>query len=449
MNKFIIGLDIGTSSVKGILADENGKIIDTARYAFEYDTDENGKIEIPADRYLDTCCSALRQLCESLPAGGELCSISAASASGNVMILDQNYNPLTPIVNWQDTRTGDEVGQVLGTDFDYDAYFRSTGWAFSGRTFPLATLCRLKKDSPELFKKGNKVAMSTEYLYYMLTGSWGLSTSAGTPFYLIDQVSGEYRKDILDILGLDCSQLPPIVHTGSTVGRVTAQGSAASGIPEGVKIAAGTFDHPSAARGTGILETGQMLLSCGTSWVGFYPVSSRECAVENHMLIDPFLSENGGPWAGMVSLASVSTEIKKYITEYVSDEGNVYKNFEAYSAQSERGAGGLTINFENDDPDYIRSFPKKHIARAIMEGVVNKLNSDFTRLAQGGIRATGAVMVGGPTECPLWTQVIEYITGMPVIIRHGAFAGSVGAAMVAGINAGIWADEKAAGRCFY
>ncbi|MBQ4289742.1 MAG: hypothetical protein II719_00940, partial [Clostridia bacterium] len=217
------------------------------------------------------------------------------------------------------------------------------------------------------------------------------------------------------------------------------------GIPAGTPVIAGAFDHPSAARGVGVLEPGQMLLSCGTSWVGFYPIATRELVEQNRMLIDPFLSERGGPWAGMVSLASVSARIEEYIRAAVANEGNIYKKFESYAKQSTRGAGGLKISFsEEDDMDQIRSFGKPEISRAIMEGVVGKLALDFERLAAGGVSASRAVMVGGPTECPFWTNVIEELTGIRVEIRNGAYAGAIGSSFLAGIGTGLWKDERQA-----
>lgn len=449
MEKYLIGLDIGTSSVKGVLAscETKGKIF-YAKTSFLYDTDSNGKIEIPAQRYTETCCKAIKALVSQLPENGVICGMSAASASGNVLILNKNGEAVTPIINWQDTRTKNEVTEVLGEDFDFDAYYRSTGWAFDKKTFPLATLCRLKKAKPELFKSENTVTMSTEYLLKELTGSWGISTSAGTPFYLIDQQSGKYRTDIADTLGINVSNLPPVVPVGSLIGKITPEGEALCSLPQGTPVFAGTFDHPSAARGTGVLKEGQMLLSCGTSWVGFYPLNDRNTAVENNMLIDPFLSEKGGPWAGMVSLASVASKIEFFIRKYISDSGNIYKQFEAFAKQSEPGAGGIEIDLTADSEEYIRSFPKEHIARGIMESVVKMLKTDFDRLEKGGIKAASAVMVGGPTECPLWTQVIEEITGMPVSIVNGAYAGAVGAAITAGTGAGIWQSEEA-GKIFY
>ena len=440
---YLIGLDIGTSSIKGVLIAADGSERFTGRQEFVYDR-ADGRVEIPADRYIDACFALLRQLSALLPADACLAGVSAASASGNLLLLGADGAPSTPILNWQDCRAADEVDAVL-PDLDLDAYYRSTGWAFDKKTFPLAALCWYSVHEPQKLKEASMVVMSTEYLNYRLTGKWGIGTSAGTPFYLIDQQSGAYRTDILEKLGIPETKLPPVRPTGTVLGTVTEAASAACGLPVGTPIVLGTFDHPSAARGVGVVREGQLLLSCGTSWVGFYPINDRARVQAAGMLTDPFLSERGGPWAGMISLASVSGNLDAYVRRFIANEGDIYGELNALAAQSEPGAGGLRINpIEEPDESYIRTFPRTQIARAIMEGIVRLLADRIAEIGKSGIRTTEAVMVGGPSERPLWSHLIAAQTGLTVRVMHGAFAGAIGAAMLSGIAAGLYRDETEA-----
>lgn len=177
---YIIGLDIGTSSVKGVLVAEDGTEKTTGKAEFVYTYREDGGIEIDAEAYLDACFSLLRRLASALPEHGALRGISAASASGNLLLLDEAGRPSTPIFNWQDSRVGEEARTVLGR-IDAGALYGQTGWPFDYKTFPLAMLCWIKCHRPELLEHASKVCMSTEYLVYRLTGRWGVSTSAGSP----------------------------------------------------------------------------------------------------------------------------------------------------------------------------------------------------------------------------------------------------------------------------
>lgn len=442
--KFIIGLDIGTSSIKGTMTASDGSERYTGRVPFTYTTRPDGSVEIPAADYLDACFALLRQFGEKLPEGAEIAALSAASASGNLLLLDKEGNPAGPIFNWQDTRVTDEVTRVFG-EFDQDAYYLSTGWRFDLQTFPLAILSWYKCHHPEILADCSKVCMSTEYLYWKLTGKWGIGPSAGTPFYLIDQLSGTYNTAVLDKLGVPVEKLPPVMKTGSVLGTITEEAAEKCGLPAGTPIIIGTFDHPSAARGVGITKEGQLLLSCGTSWVGFYPINDREKVAGAKMLIDPFLSEIGGPWAGMVSLASLSAQIEYFTKTYVDNGDTWYRKLVEYSAESCTGAGGLSINLLADPDDAeIRKYEKKHIARAIMENVINMLAVKMETIAKAGIVCDEAVMVGGPSENPLWAELIAEKTGMRVRVMHGSYAGAVGAAVLAGTAVGLYPDQDAA-----
>ncbi len=426
---YLIGLDIGTSSVKGVLLTKDGQTAATVRFPFAYKK-EDRRIELPPEAYLDTCCSAIRTLAEKA-SGGNILGICASSASGNLLLLDETGRPLTGIIGWQDQRAAADALQTQKL-FDPKTVYRTVGWHFDGSGFPLAQLCYLKKHQPELLRSAGKICMSTEYLYYQLTSCWGISPSAGTPFYLIDQSQGKYAKQILDQLEIPEEKLPPILPCGSVVGRVTKQGAKACGLSVGTPVILGSFDHPSAARGVGVLEEGQMLLSCGTSWVAFYPVAQRERVIAANMLSDPFLYPEG-PYAGMTSVPSVSENIQNCIISLLGKTAEPFKTLSSLAAKSQPGAKGLRIDPTNPPKaEEISAFAKEDVARAIMEGTVNLLKMRMDALAAQGIAAKTAVMVGGPSEDHIWISLIEQICGISVKVVHGAYAGAVGAAKIAG-----------------
>ncbi len=420
---YLIGLDIGTSSVKGVLLTEQGKTAATVRSPFTY-IKEGIQVEMTPVAYLDACYSAIRTLAEKAR-DGKILGLCASSASGNLLLLDQAGNPLTNIIGWQDQRG-------CAGNLDGEGVYQQVGWFFDGKSFPLAQLCRIKKETPALLAQCGKVCMSTEYLYYKLTGAWGISPSAGTPFYLIDQAKGEYAKEFLSILGISEEKLPPIFPCGSVVGTVTHQGAKESGLQQGTPVVLGSFDHPSAARGVGVLEEGQMLLSCGTSWVAFYPVADRDRVISANMLADPFLYPDG-PYAGMTSVPSVSENIQNCIFSLLGDSAEPFTMLSSLASKAAPGASGLRIDPTNPPKaEQISSFAKENVARAIMEGTVRLLKIRMDALAEQGITAKTAAMVGGPSEDPMWVRLIEEACNISVKVVHGAYAGAVGAAKIAG-----------------
>ena len=360
------------------------------------------------------------------------------------MILDKANNPVTPIYNWQDARVTTEAKEILG-EMDLDAFYRKIGWPFGYTGFPLALSCYVKKHEPEKIANCGMVCMSTEYLYYRLTGKWGISTSAGTPFYFIDQTTGKYISEILDALEISEEQVPPVMECGSVLGGVTEEASTECGLKSGTSVVLGSFDHPSAARGAGVFEEGEILLSCGTSWVGFFPIKDRNVAADAKVLIDPFLSSNGGCWAMMVSVPSVSERLKIYTHRYIDNSENAFSVLSALAKKCSAGAGGLILKLYNEpDDDKVKGFSKEQIARAIMEGVVNLLKEQLDCVKELGIELKSAIMVGGPSSDSMWHELIKEICGIEVYVRHDAAAGAVGAAVLAGIGTGFFKDEKTA-----
>jgi sugar (pentulose or hexulose) kinase len=115
----------------------------------------------------------------------------------------------------------------------------------------------------------------------------------------------------------------------------------------------------------------------------------------------------------MVSLASLSAQIEYFTKTYVDNSDTWYRKLVEFSAESTTGAGGLTINLLADpDEAEIKKYEKKHIARAIMENVINMLAAKTEKIAEAGIVCKEAIMVGGPSESPLWAELIAEKTGM-------------------------------------
>ena len=207
----------------------------------------------------------------------------------------------------------------------------------------------------------------------------------------------------------------------------------------------GTFDHPGAARGEGVLNEGELLLSCGTSWVGFFPVKNREIAIKNNMLIDPFLSEQG-IWGAMFSLTSVSDRIKLYTGKYICQGNEMFRELSLLSMQSCKGANGAIIDIYDEPDDGIKQYPLCDIARAIMEGTARHLLVQIEKLKKDGITFNSAVMVGGPSEDSIWRMVLEDITGICIKSGRGSYSGATGAAIMAGIGVGIYESEHDAAK---
>lgn len=444
---YLIGLDLGTTAIKGVVMSLAGEVVSREKAANDYIRSNNGFIEFNAEDFYEKVAGIISKLVRSIPEGANIAGVSMASASGNTLLVDEYGNPLSNAISWMDTRVTDEISRVFG-DLDEAEVYDLIGWPLI-RMFPLAHLSWLKCHEPELLGKAHMICMTTDYVNYCLTGRWGIDPSTATTFFLQDQVNQKWHHPFLDALGIPEEKLPPILASGSVLGYITGKASELTRLPEGTPVVLGAFDHPCAARGSGILKEGQVLISCGTSWVAFYPVKDREKAIRQQMILDPFLNREihsyDNIWGAMFSIPAVSDCVDNLICRYISQAPDRYEEFDRLAAEALPGAGGLFINPMKDvslPDDVIAKHSRSDIARAIMEGTAYLLKEKMDTLKDAEMDVDTIVMVGGPSETHPWPQIMCDILGLKITIINGSCAGAIGTAILAGIGTGMYSDEK-------
>ncbi|MBQ4526971.1 MAG: hypothetical protein II998_02755 [Clostridia bacterium] len=428
--EYLVGLDVGTSSVKGVLMATDGTVKECKTKKHNYFETDSFKT-LDADEFCDNCFEILKELGSKLSHGDRIVALCPSGASGNIMFV-KDGKPISPVYGWQNNFDEETIDKTL-SDFDADFVYNTVGWG-KLKSFPLAALAYFKQTNPKIIKDADTVCMHIEYLNYRLTGKWGITPSMGTPFYLINQEKHEYEPKFLEAFGIDNSKLVPIVNNCTVLGNLTDEASENTGLGKDTKVVCGTFDHPSAARGAGVFDEGDVLISCGTSWVVFVPYSKRSIPQSQKMLTDPFMYPKGN-WCGMKSLTSVSETIDKYTKKYLGDIS--FAELDSLANQAPIGANGLLIG---DDTD-TSGFERTDIARAIMESIALRLNEFLKTYATGAKKIR---LVGGITNSPVWCRVISEITGAKVSVVNGEHAGAVGSAIMAGVGAGIYENEKEA-----
>jgi len=407
---------------------ENGAVLATASEAMAYNMD--GKIaEFDADVFYDKFCALVKKITRRVNEETIVKGVCISSASGNTVLLDTDGRPLIPAMSWLDTSEDGETEAVMGK-LDLDAIYKRVGWPYHS-SFPLAHLCMVKIRKPGLLEKAAKVGMTSEYVNLRLCGAFAMDYSTATTFYLSDQVTKRWHFPHLDMLGIPESKLPVLLPVGTKIGEIGRAASAETGLPIGTLVYLGAFDHPSAAYGADVDREGKMLLSCGTSWVGFTPVKGRDKVLAAELLCDPYL-EREDLWGGYFSLPKVGRQADMYIEKFISTGPERYDKFNALAAGSPPGANGLEIDIFEDPPDALFNKDKSDVARACMENVARLMGQKLKALTAFGISVDGIAMCGGPSESPVWPGIVSDIIGKPVrALKHGAHAGAVGAAKIA------------------
>ncbi len=446
--RFLIGCDLGTSAMKGVLADADCTIVCRATRKVDLIRPDVGQVEIDAECYVQSVFGLVGELVSQGGNAGDVEAVCLSGASGNTVLLDDSYLPIGNAISWLDTRTA-ASDAILWPDLDTKRVYRSAGWPFTG-TFPLAHLAWLKTFAPELWRRARHFALLQDYVNYRLCGRLVADYSSATTSYLQNQEKRAWDGDQLAFIGLAPDQLSRLMPSGTVCGTLTSEAVDKTGLAVGTRLVTGSFDHPSAARSTGILNEGNLLISAGTSWVIFAPVRSRDAALSRNMLIDPFLSPSGC-WGAMSALTAVAEKIHVYLDAYIaSDNGEpLFERFNRLAAASEPGAGGLFIDLLSQPCEsrirILNDSQPADIARALMESIVFLTRNRLDQIMPRGVHATGRlVFTGGPTKSPVWSSILADVLERDVTIPEtGEYAGAMGAVILAGIGCSIYCDEEA------
>ncbi|NPA37182.1 MAG: FGGY-family carbohydrate kinase [Chlorobi bacterium] len=444
---YVIGIDLGTTALKGVLISESGDRTAKAREIMRYEHPGKGIVEFSVEEYYSLFCSLIKNLVSSLPKNGNVAAISISGATGNTVLLNKDNKPVFKAVSWLDNR--DDLLPDVFKNIDIYGIHEITGWPYLG-IFPLAHLAWFKQKRQKEYYSASHIMLNISYIYFRLTNKFVIDHSTATTFYLANQKQRKWHKQYLDALNIKETILPDLLTSGKTIGNITEKAAIETRLSLNTKVVLGAFDHPTAARGTGVFNTGTMLLSCGTSWVGFYPIKERNEGIKNNMLVDPFLSPKGN-WGAMFSLPGVGKTIDNLIN-YLINTGTMeekYVEFNTLAGMSHVGANGVMIDLslpfsqlKSVIHDLEETANLSDIFRAIMEGMAFLIKTKIKFYENRNIPVNEITMVGGASKSRLWVQIIADITEKKIKLLNGQEAGATGSAIIAGIGAGLFADEK-------
>ena len=420
----VIGLDLGTSRFKGVILAANGRAVLAAAERELRFIKDGPRVEIDPEDHWQSFTSLLRELVAAAHGDSDI-ALCFAAAAGNTLLLDpQTGAPLTNIISWLDQRVdSDDLPALHG--LDPEKLRALTGWPTITR-MTLAHLAFFRKHAADILDRAI-VSQNQAYLLCRLTGKHLVDFSAAVPFRVVDQLNECYDPALLRRFALRPEQLPQLVPVGAFAGTVLPAAAAATGLPPTTRIYAGCFDHPAAARASAVQHEGDLLLSCGTSWVGFLPCRDRQKLLTARLLIDPFRRHENGTWAGMFSIPGIGPLIDEYVHRYIAPVcHDPFQRFDELARAHCAGACRIDLTTPYAQPNGTPG----EAARALMEAAAEGLARELTRLKAHGLTFQHAVMVGGPAKSTVWPQIVAQKTGLAISVGSAA-AGAIGAARIA------------------
>lgn len=440
-----IGLDLGTSGLKGIVINDDQDILAEATAPLDVSRPHDGWSEqAPADWIVaaEAVISALRSKID-------LGAVKAIGLSGHMhgaTLLGKSYEVLRPCILWNDTRSAVEAAEL-----DADRMFRRlTGnIVFPGFTAP--KLAWVKNNEPEVFAKLAKVLLPKDYLRLWLTGEHvaEMSDAAGTSW--LDVGQRDWSDALLAATDMDRSHMPRLVEGSEVSGTLRPDLASAWGMTSTVVVAGGGGDNAASAVGVGVVQEGDAFVSLGTSGVLFAACDAY--SPDAASAVHTFCHALPNTWHQMgviLAAADAMNWFAKVLEAKPSDLTAALGPLQAPSRTLFLPYLGGERTPHNDAKVRASFLHLDHasdrisMTRSVLEGVTFAVRDSFDALSSTGTRIERLIAVGGGSKSDYWVQAIATTLGLPIGLPvAGDYGGAFGAARL-GLMAATGAGSRAA-----
>lgn len=446
-----IGIDLGTSAVKLLLMDSEGKIVNVVSREYPlYFPHPGWSEQKPEDWYRETI-AGIKELIRDADKS-QVAGISFGGQMHGLVILDKDDNVIRPAILWNDGRTTEEtdyLNNVIGKEklSEYTANI-----AFAGFTAP--KLLWVKNKEPENFAKIAKIMLPKDYIAYRLTGVHCTDVSDASGMLLFDVKNRRWSQEMCDICGVSVSQLAKCYESYEAVGTVLPEIAETLGIPASCKVAAGAGDNAAAAVGTGTVGDNMCNISLGTSGTVF--ISSRKFGVDKFNALHSFAHADGS-YHLMGCMLSAASCNKWWMDEiigtkdYAGEQKNIEKLGENHvyylpylmGERSPHNNPNARATFIGMTMDTTRA----DMTQAVLEGVAFALRDSLEVAKSLGIDLKRTKICGGGAKSPLWKKIIANVLNLKVDVIESEEGPAMGGAMLAAVACGEYASvEEIAGK---
>jgi xylulokinase len=436
-----IGLDVGTTGVKGIAIAPDGQVVARAERGYPLSMPQPGWSEQDPEDWWRASEAVLAEL-----AVGDIAGIGLSGQMHGLVALDAGGSVLRPAILWNDQRTAAECVEIEAR-IGLERLIALTGnRALPGFTAP--KLLWLRRHEPDVYARIARVLLPKDYVRLRLTGEWAIDVADASGTLLLDVAHRRWSDEVLDALELPREWLPPVLESPDLAG------STAAGIP----VAAGAGDCAAAALGVGIDRPGPLSIVLGTSGVVFAALPSF--AADPLARVHAFCHAVPGAWHAMGVMLSAAGSLQ-WLRD-VAAPGVPFDALLSEAAHWQPGVEGLLFlpylsgeRTPHADPDARGAFvglelrhDRGALTRAVLEGVAFGLRDSLELVRALGVDVVSARVSGGGARGRLWLEIVAAALGLPLETTAVEEGSAYGAALLGGVAGGVFADvHDAVARC--
>lgn len=451
----LLGIDIGTSSVKAVLFDpDSASLVASANQEYPLHKPVPDRAEQAPEDWWSASVEVVRTVIAKI-GRTDVAGISLCGQMHGVAFLDRSLQSVRPAIIWADQRSANECAVLIES-------VGATNYTAIAGTLPAAgfaapTFLWLSRHEPQTIERTHIVLPPKDYVRFRLTGELASDPSDAAATALFDVSIKAWSPEIVAAVGIPRSILPPILDSAAVSGNLTAEAAEALGLSAGIPVITGCADQPAQALTNGLIERGKASVTVGSGGQVFVPVIPSSDDGQFRLNTDPrvhvFNHALPGMWyvLGATLTAGLSLRWLRGVIGAAEDKG-AYERFSVEAAAVPLGANGLIFlpylsgeRTPHFDPVARGAFiglsyhhERGHLARAVMEGVAFSLREALNISMEIGGSVESLIAAGGAMDSPVWRQIMADVLGIPLNQTGLTETTGIGATLLAGIGAGVF-----------
>lgn len=446
---FLMGIDLGTSSVRAMIIREDGARLALESERYDIAIPGPGRAEqSPEMWYEKTAACIKRAVAAAKISPAEIRALSFSGQMHGLVCLDSAGRPVRPAIIWPDQRSADAIRDIYAR-VGKETVARNTQNAVA-TGFLIASLYWLAANEPHAYKKTASVMLPKDYIKFRLCGSRSTDYSDAAGSLAFDNASLVWASELLNALALDTGKFPECLPSTAEVARVSRIAAGETGLAPGTRVINGGADQPMQAIGNGIVKDGVFAINIGTG--GQVSVSMGSPVFDPELRTATFAHVVPNRWYIMGAALSSGASLK-WLAKNVL-ENDDFAALDAAASKTPPMGGGLFFlpyltgeRTPHLDPDARGVFwgltpehTRAHLVRAVMEGVLFSLRECLEIITGLGLPCERIIASGGGSNSPFWLQMQADMLNRPVMRSAMNEQACFGAAITAGVGSGIYTD---------
>jgi xylulokinase len=450
---YTLGIDVGTSGTRALIIDEQGRVVASATEEHApFASPEIGWAEQHPEDWWRACCLVVPKAVEKVRLRAE--DIACVGFSGQMhgaVMLDDSGKVVRPALIWCDVRTGPQCEELTKKIGAVQIIQATCNPALAN--FTLTKLMWVREYEPQNWNRVRSIMLPKDYVRFRMTGDKAIDMADASGTLLLDVSHRRWSRLMLEAAAIDESSLPALFESPDVCGKISAEGAKALGLRQGTPVVAGAGDQAAGAIGMGIVAPGTVSATIGTSGVVF--AATDRPAIEPGGRLHTFCHAIPGRWHVMGVTQSAGLSLRWFRDQFgagVDDGRDPYERLSDEAAKITAGCQGLLWTpylmgerTPHLDPNargalvgLTANHTRAHVIRAILEGVAFSLRDTFTLFEEMKVAVNRIRLGGGGARSPLWRQIQADVYGHEVEIVEAEEGAAYGAAILAGVGAGIW-----------